>query len=292
MTAIHIAACVDQNYLPHLAALVGSIRDTRSEPTTVHVLADRVSAEGMERITAAASPVRVSWYDIDDHEALSLAPLLQISRATYLRLLIPEVLSPDIDRLIYLDIDVIVNADLSALWNVDLAGSACGAVIDPGVDAAAFSAKFDLASGGEYFNAGILLLDLAKVRTEGSFRRALDLLLADRDRFDLADQDALNLVLWNQWRAIDPRWNFQRKFLYAGNSVSAAATDRLEPPFIVHYTESTKPWQTREWHPYAWLYLRQLKKTRFFGDVRRRERLTPAHLLKMRCKYLLRRLRR
>lgn len=64
-----------------------------------------------------------------------------------------------VERALYLDSDVLVRGDLKQLWNIDLQGKAVGAVTDIG-----FPMGHDHSTKAPYFNAGVLLIDLAKAR--------------------------------------------------------------------------------------------------------------------------------
>ena len=181
-----------------------------------------------------------------------------------------EMLSPTIRRVLYLDVDMIVNGDLRPLWNTDLHDKVCAAVVDPGVNPDEFAAKWSLPRPGQYFNAGVMLIDLEKLRAKPLFQRAIAILENPTAHCEYADQDALNVVLWNEWLPVDPAWNFQRKFMYDDYSAwKALAPIKRGAPIIIHFTERQKPWQQSEWHPYAWLYLRSLLRTPFRKEVLR-----------------------
>ena len=93
-----------------------------------------------------------------------------------------------------------------------------------------------------YFNAGVLLIDLDKVRAERLFSKAKDFL--EREDPPLADQDALNWALWGRWHPLDIAWNLQ-------HPVVKRVVEPGAPPEvwesvcgtrIVHYTTHQKPW--------------------------------------------------
>lgn len=264
---IEIVCCTDANYVPHTAALLASIEDNSSDQHRFHIVHDAVPESLRDEVNAQFSNLDINWYSVVDHPALSLPPLLQISRATYLRLIIDEVLDVSVLRVLYLDVDMIVTGSLKPLWNTDLGSNLSAAVEDPGIDAKQFAEKFNLPSGGQYFNAGMVLFDLGRIRTEGVFKRCLDRMLGDPAAYELADQDGLNEALWGAWCAVDPTWNFQRKFLYDEFDFISTVELINGLPRIIHFTESTKPWQSAEWHPYTWLYLKYLDRTSFGRDV-------------------------
>ena len=100
---------------------------------------------------------------------------------TLLRLfldIIPE--TDDVDKTIYLDIDTMVTADISLLYDIDLAHNEFGAVLD-------YLGKFWIAK--DYFNAGILLLNLKEIRETGLMVKARE--LVNKKWLKLSDQSAL-----------------------------------------------------------------------------------------------------
>ena len=284
---IELFCVTDVNYIPHFAALLKSIeRNHKKVSVRVHVILDDVPKEHFDLVLSSVSNITIVPYHITEHEALQLPPLLQISRATYLRLIVEEVIGEDVERLLYLDIDIIVNDCLIDLWNTDLEGMACAAVRDPGVSVEAFSKKYNLTGNGSYFNAGMLLLDMNLIRRSSVFSNALQLLLSSPNAYEFADQDALNVMLWREWKSIDKSWNFQRGHLYDTSKQSPIDSSSESVPKVLHFTEQYKPWRTDEWHPFAWLYWRNLMFTKFFSDVRVENKINYQRLAKFYLKYL------
>ena len=94
-----------------------------------------------------------------------------------------------------------------------------------------------VSEGGRYFNAGVLLLDIDACNRIGLTERAIDY-LREHPGSPYADQDALNVVCGDEWKVLDPRWNFQQHRHFR--------IDRLPPdrrPAIVHFITSAKPWK-------------------------------------------------
>ncbi len=286
---INIVCVSDTNYVPHLVTLLKSVEanSAYADSFKVHVIHDSISDDLQEQVASELGRMEIHWYSIVGHDALTLPPLLQISRATYLRLIMDEVLDESISRLIYLDIDMVVTGSLKELWRCELGDCVCAAVPDPGVDVAAFAGKHGLDLPGRYFNAGVMVFDMPRARADRTLGRALNLLLEDQSKFEYADQDALNVVLWGKWKQVDATWNFQREFMYddlvAWRSLSE---DRPAVPKIIHFTESVKPWKAGEWHPFAWLYWKYLLRSGFAGDVMRKGNIRYRDIVKMWLKYL------
>ena len=99
---------------------------------------------------------------------------------TLLRLLAPHLQLPD--KIIYLDTDTIINNDIKELWDIDINGYEAGVVRD--IMFKNFVGFFN------YFNAGMMLLNLKEIRKSGAFDKASNLCVTKKLAF--ADQDALN----------------------------------------------------------------------------------------------------
>ena len=233
------------------------------------ILNDGVPAETQRKVQSVAPKASFDWVEIKDEILLALDGNGYISRATFYRLALPQILDPKIDRILYLDSDLICTRDIAYLWHIDIAGYPIGAVCDPGVDAVAFARQWGLArEPGGYFNAGVLLLDLELIRGEGLFQTAIDFLTANRPALEFMDQDALNYALSRRWAKLDPAWNVQRNMLLRKRELFEPKLRMLSNrPAIIHYTGDKKPWLEAAYHPYAALYWRNLARTPFWKEV-------------------------
>jgi len=262
---IRIAFGVDASYVPHVAATIASLA-TASPRARLHftMLHSGVAADDHRRVGLCAPRAGFDWIEIDDPALLSLGTLGHISAATTYRLALPRVVPPEVCRVLYLDSDMVVVRDISELWRTDLGGHPVAAVLDPGVDAAAFAARWGLPpERPAYFNAGVFLLDLAAIRADGLFDAALEFLAANQSVLPFRDQDALNYALWQRWLQLDPIWNMQRTMAIAGMNAGPNGVGVHRRPGIVHFTTEHKPWLPGAYTPYAWLYWRSLMRTPF-----------------------------
>jgi len=286
---IHLAFGVDAAYVPHLAAAIASIHATTRRPLDVLVMHTGIGADDQRGIAAAAPRAEFRWIGIDDPRLLALRGKEHVAgAATFFRLALPHLAAAETGRILYLDADLIAADDVGVLFDMDLAGRPVGAVCDPGVDPFAFAETWSLdPASADYFNAGVLLIDLAKVRASGVFDRALAFAAAHASRLPYSDQDALNHTLWGQWLSLPVRWNLQRVMLFDGMpDFSARPLDRRGRPAIVHYTGPGKPWMRAGYHPYAWLYWRNLARTPYFRHVAESEGMTLTARLRMLVRFI------
>ena len=284
---IEIVCGIDKNYVPHLAVMLTSLLATNPRHEfRVHILHDAVPEDLRSRVTGS-DRLEIVWHQVVDHAVLGFAQNLHITRATYLRLIMLEVLPPTLTRVLYLDVDMIVTGDIAPLWNMDLQGKICGCVVDPGVDPVVFAQKWHLKGEGLYFNAGVMLYDLDLLRAKPYLEDAITILANPDNVCKYGDQDALNIVLWNNWFFMDPKWNFQRRFLYDNYAAWKELKSVGGAPAIIHFTESEKPWKSSEWHPCRWLYLKSLLKTPFKNEVLKAGNISSLSLFKSRLKWQL-----
>ena len=115
------------------------------------------------------------------------------SYMSLLRLALHEIL-PEEDRVLWLDIDTIVNADITDLFETELDGCYVAAAEEPIRSKDPFL----------YYNAGVMVMDLKKLRDGMA-----DLLIRYVNRVDMRfpDQDVINLLCQGRIKPISPYWN-------------------------------------------------------------------------------------
>ena len=242
---VTVACVTDQTYVDGAAITLASaasrlhpdweleafVADCGIEPATRARLADCIHS--------AYPRCRITFLDIDPAllDGFLSTDIAYISKATYARLYLPRLLA-DRDRCIYLDSDLLVDADLSELFALDLQGRPAAAVGDTGhptvgdygIDAL-LPAGTDLRSRA--FNAGVLLLDLARLRTMPCFQHPET--LAGR-KVLCADQALLNLAFSGNWLELPERWNRQISLW------PHYAFFRDAPGQVWHIFKQNKPW--------------------------------------------------
>jgi Glycosyl transferase family 8 len=158
----------------------------------------------------------------------------------YLRLALPAAFAGQYRRLLYLDADVFVQGgDFSALLGVDLGAHVLGAVRDniqwrtSGRRPEQFR-RLGYAAA-PYFNAGVLLIDVAAFNDAGLMQRCVALGRTHRDQMIRHDQNLLNGTLRGDWAELSPVWNWQ--YTWASRLFEAMADAH-----VVHFIGPKKPW--------------------------------------------------
>lgn len=268
-----IFAC-DERYAMPLATTLRSLAEANRNvwPLDIHLLSDAFSESTLKRVLnslpSEAATIRQVDVDLRLFGEFSNS-LPYCSKTTYARLLIPRIFPSDVSRVLYLDSDVLVLGDLAPLWETELDGAVAGAVLDDWLD--------PLLKCGDpriegiprvrnYFNAGVLLIDLQLWRRESISERGLDYLKRCRHTY-YADQDALNFACDGRWKILDRRWNYQDH-----RRVRITDIPPEQRPKIVHFITEKKPWDTREGNLNADLFDAFRRRTCFARTVRERVR--------------------
>jgi lipopolysaccharide biosynthesis glycosyltransferase len=259
VSRISVCFAADNNYARPLASAILSLAyNCRAKSVVdIYVLDGGIHQTNRKRIEEMLVPyknVRVLWLIPDQAALTGLNDSGHVSLVTYYRILIPDVLPISVERVIYLDCDLIINGDISELWNANEHAHTM-AVRDAGLrfvsnpSAIRDFQQFGLEAEAHYFNAGVLVINVHKWRSEDISIKLLKLLNQHSTRFRWWDQDALNIVLNKRWQPLDPIWNqLPAIFQYREWSESPYSQEQFEQavsgPAIVHYASSVKPWKT------------------------------------------------
>ena len=105
------------------------------------------------------------------------------------------------DKLLYLDIDLMFNDDISKIYNIDISNYEYAAAKDQ-------YAKYLLFWRVKYINAGVLLLNMKKIKETGMLEKARTLIKTKKMLF--ADQDAIYYSTSKMYR-LPQNFNDQRR---------------------------------------------------------------------------------
>jgi len=252
MTALDVACAADEAYAPHSAAMLHSVVGQRGEgELRIHYLhgpsfPDR-SADLIRGMVEAGGG-SISFLEIPDDRIAGLPEMDFVTSAMWYRIFLPELL-PDVDRVLYLDVDVIALDSLEPLWEIDLAGSYVGAVTNVFYmrNHAQRASQLGI-EPTDYFNSGVVLMNLELMRRDDSSRALFDYATGHAAELAWPDQDALNVVLGKRRVALHPRWNCMNsvlQFPWAGDVLGADAVEEARArPAIRHFEGPTinKPW--------------------------------------------------
>jgi lipopolysaccharide biosynthesis glycosyltransferase len=265
---IAVVCAVDANYLRHCAALLHSLHENNADHgLAVYVIHGDLDPGEKARFIGFLSRFLPSVSLLQaDPEVLDGFPVSgHITVSTYFRLLLPVLLPAGLQKVLFIDSDAIVTDSLMDLWQTPMEGKALAAVPEHIRSCADHGYVF-----GEYFNAGMMLVDLERWRQARLIELGRDFARANPHRLRHWDQDVLNHVFAGQWLPLGDRWNacphlfgLNKDYDLSPELLSPAEQEAIDRPAIVHYAGpgAVKPWHHRCTHPWRESYRRHQAAT-------------------------------
>lgn len=281
MDTIPVVLAADNNYrYPLMVTLLSSLMNAKKNTKYQFIIlvSDQFDMESMELINKLLKQYDMPeavFYNMQDNYQNIEMQIKHISYATFYRLQLPELLK-EVEKCIYLDVDVVVKKDLKEFFDIELgdnyiAGVKAAGYYYPEEKKTATISLLEIDKLDQYINAGVLLINLKKMR-EDKLTETFEKLL--EKNFPSQDQDILNAACYGHIKVLPPKYNAMTKY----NVGIKDEYDRIEclhicytreewneaceTPVIIHYADRWKPWQdlrgifVQEW----WKYIKILNQ--------------------------------
>ena len=203
----------DGHYSVWVGTAMQSIIDHTDSKLCFHILHDEtVSEENKRRLKQVANQKgdSIQFHFIDTSIFDDVKERLhRFTVGTMFRLMLPEML-PNLNKIIYLDADLFVNRDVKELWDIDVSNYFVAGVRDYGTCHHTFTpypVQEGIVNRQNYINAGVLILNLDKIRSYGNMKNQSIQYLIDNPDSSLFDQDALNVIYKDSILLLDEKWN-------------------------------------------------------------------------------------
>ena len=253
----HLVMITDEGYtMPTCVALTSMRINKKLESIyKIHILASNISEDSRQKMLSLGredfildiinvkQDERFKNYvkrDGDKH----------VTPAAILKFKIPELLSK-VGKVIYLDGDILVQGDLLELYNTDINGKYAAVVKDILPERNPRHMKFLKYPHRYYFNSGMMLMNLTRMRKENISQKLVDYRVHGINHF--MDQDALNVVLGRKLVYVSPRYNFLNKFyewwdvkqlsMFYGEVLPDTEKKAFEYAVVLHLGSKEKPWK-------------------------------------------------
>lgn len=236
----------DDNYVIPTIITITSILQNKNKNSIykIRVLGNNLSLENenlLKQLDIQFIPHKNQFHQFEGkHEFVSSTDLFKFD--------LPNVLA-DWDKVLYIDTDMIVQGDLSELFNTDLKDNYVAAVKDmAGMVSEKHHEKLNLPN---YFNAGMMLLNLKKMREDDISQKLVDYKL-HKDCGHFMSQDALNYVFNEQVVWLSPKYNYMASNLTTYSDYCICDFYEINPgelknikkhAVIMHLTNKFKPWK-------------------------------------------------
>ena len=277
---IELCFICDDGYVMPTVVAIQSLKEngTGGRRCRVHIVAADLSEEseavlrGMSDGDVSVTVVRASAQELASLHVPQEGGMCVATPAALLKFSLGELL-PDLDKVLYLDGDILVRKNLAPIFDLDLGEKVLAAAPDTGV--ISFPRPIH-AEVKRYFNSGVMLLNLKKMRAEDYAARLVAAKRGDSERA-LMDQDVFNRVCDGKALPLPPRANcllvnlarafghglfamadFNRRFGTDYRGLAAFGEDAL----LVHFSSKDKPWFSPD-VPFAGEWMRVFERTPF-----------------------------
>lgn len=290
---VNVAFSSDANYLPHTAAMIRTLID-HADPErryNLFYLHENIEPRRMELLSTllfgaphvTLHPINVGNPFGDHYRARHHAP----TNATFNRFLLFDLL-PDLNRLIYIDVDMVLKGDIAEIFDIDMGDHQLAAVPDfimtrllatkvetqdPAVPDLGKHLREDVGLSDEqlysYFNAGLMVLNFAKMDMAKVNRELMD--MVEKTKFFFRDQDILNSYFKDSYLRLPAKYNVfnspNLEYMDVPVDNFREAMSARNEPFIIHFAAAPqKPWRYPD-VPFAQDYWTALERTPFWLET-------------------------
>ena len=288
---IPIAICPDDNYFIHALGLAISILDNSNKDyfykfyfchRNIQNKNLKIIKKNIERYKNSS----VSFIDFTQETEKFQTVSYVNSKSMFDRIFLSDVVKED--KLIYLDCDMICVGDLSELFKESIQDKYLGVVQDRWVEDLAnkkssqyietleksgvyknwnyFLLNFlGLENVTDYFNSGMLLMNLKKIREDRIKEKLIDFIIKNQPT-PMPDQDALNFVCKDRVEYLSPRFNFVLSTIKSFPNDKYVLQAIRNPIIIHHKFWNTKDFKTGYNSKYR-KYIRKIDKKRYISLV-------------------------
>ena len=259
---ISLLATLDQNYIPQLQVMLASIWiNNPGETFRLSLLHIGIPQGALGTVRQQCDAYGYSFADVRADDSLFRdAPVTrQYPKEMYYRLLAAHLLPESDKRILYLDPDILVINPIRPLWETDLQGKLFAAAAHTGKTELANSVnQLRLGTEHDYFNSGVLLIDLERARHEIDPSAIFRYVERHRMELVLPDQDVLNALYGNRILPLeDVLWNYDARnysnYLFRSGGLCDLPWVMAHTA-ILHFCGRTKPWKPNYVYRFGILY--------------------------------------
>lgn len=249
---LHVAIAFDNNYLLPAYALLSSIfcNNPQHEFHFHCILVDISENEklNLKNYIERYHVSKVQIYQLEKALFEHFPTLNRWNTSPYLKIFFPLLVDKSIDKLLFLDTDMIVVGNLNELYEIDLGEHPVGVVKDNYVKSNPF---WELHLKDNYFNTGMLLINLPVWNTLRISQRAIEFATKYPDKIFYVDQDALNAVMEDRQLLLPEKYNLLYTYIPQSQS-KKFYSQFIKDKVIIHFTLQ-KPWHLLCKNPYRYL---------------------------------------
>lgn len=278
---VTVVFAADDKYAPILSVALQSVVSTSSENNyyDIIVLSDGISLRNRKTLLQQCLRKNISLRFLEVGYLLDKYTFdfnnQQLSRATFMRLLMPDVMK-GFTVVLYLDGDVVVKRDIAEILRTDMKGYCIGGIEDPHIWAvrqyrenisAHLNKNLGIQTQDKYFNAGVLIFNLKEITKACTTKDMLD--MAASRKWMWEDQDVLNKLFKGKVKWIEANWNVLwvpdttiQEIMMMNNEYTRAFYN----PYLIHYAAGAMPIKRLSDY-YAAEFWREAKESPYYEEL-------------------------
>ena len=261
---MNLLLTLDENYLLPCKVMLDSFfaSNPNEQGVTVYLLHSAIPDDKLEGLTgfcsyfgAALKPIAVDTALFENAPTSKRYP-----KEMYYRLLSPLILPQEVERVLYLDPDMLIINPLHPLWELNLYGKTFAAAAHTGLTEMANGInQVRLDTEHEYFNSGVMLIDLNAARKLVTAEDVFGCVSEHEKELILPDQDVYNILYGKETQPIDDvLWNYDVRNYPKYLIRSTGKHDLnwvMQNTAVLHFCGKNKPWHEEYKNPFGMLYL-------------------------------------
>ncbi len=246
---MNILVTLNSNYIKPLKVMLKSLFINNKSMFNIYIMHSNISDDEILELEEFVTENGSSLFSAKvGDELFSEAPvILHYTKEMYYRLLAFKVLPQELEKILYLDPDILVINSIEELYHID---------ISEYLYAAAYHDRVSLKEVNrlrlypyeieEYFNSGVLLMNLPLLRDVVKENEIYDFVDKNRNRLVLPDQDIINSLYSKQIRKLDEViYNYDPRYYRYYKVISKNSVDMdyiINNTSIIHFCGKKKPW--------------------------------------------------
>lgn len=265
-------------YAPFCLASISSLLKNNKEAfgkSTFHILSNAVSDANIIKFQSLCDKFNCKLNVIDTQQIRDLIKSynckLNFNIASFQRIFLSELLPNNVEKALFIDYDTYVNHGIADLYSISLNNSPCAMVPDQPI-LRKHQAEAGLDYNENYFNAGVILVNVKYWRENGISQAMMKSFLERPGGCALDDQTVINVVLAKSTIVLPYKYNMMkviscrtfRHFCKSNQPVGFHSYEEFvearNKPVIVHFNgPSLRPWHKWNAHPYKKIFLREVR---------------------------------
>lgn len=242
--------CLDSNYNIPASCSIYSLLEKSKERVNIFIMHKDAKNEDFLPIKIIKHPnlnkLIIHKVDLTDYDFPNIFGT-HVSEATYYRLFIQDYIKEDIGFITYLDCDAFCINDPLVLINENIekmksSGFTISSMSESGLEH--HSNNTLKLNSKSYFNAGVMIIDLNKWKTNDLKNNSLRIIKEHKEKLLFWDQDVLNLYFDGHYEPLPRSLNFKVD-MDTGNKAINIENDLERNISILHYSGKFKPWSVR-----------------------------------------------